>query len=270
MASRQDNMGRLEEHFTELQRRGEGALIAYFPIDGGSSPVALADIYAGAGVDALEIGFPIMNPTMDGATIRAAMQRAIATGWATGRYFEAIADIRRAHPTLVLQVFAYHETLAAYGPDDFIGRCAEAGADALLVVGANETTLHDIHTLAQGRLTPLHFLPHRATAEAIARLRPLARGYIFVQSVDGVTGARSDIAPTLAPLLRSLRHSLPGLPLCAGFGISSPSQCATLRQLGADGVIVGSTAVDHLQSGGTQQLARYLRSLKAALSPTIL
>jgi tryptophan synthase alpha chain len=261
-------MGRLEERFNELQRRGEGALITYFPLDGGPSPVALANVYAEAGADVLEIGFPVANPFLDGATIRASMQRASAAGWATARYFEAIAGIRRTNPALVLQVFAYHETLAAFGPGDFIGRCADAGADALLVVGADKVALHGIHELAQGRLTPLHFLPHRATAETIARLRPLARGYLFVQSVDGVTGARSDIAPTLAPLLQSLRQSLPGLPLCAGFGISSPSQCVALRQLGADGVIVGSTAVDHLQKGGTQQLGRYLRSLKAALGPT--
>jgi tryptophan synthase alpha chain len=51
------------------------------------------------------------------------------------------------------------------------------------------------------------------------------------------------------------------VPLCAGFGIRSREQVATLRPL-ADGVIVGSALVEVLERG--EDPAAWLRALRVA------
>jgi tryptophan synthase alpha chain len=68
-----------------------------------------------------------------------------------------------------------------------------------------------------------------------------AQGFIYLVSVTGVTGERKSISEGLGNLISRVReHAL--VPVCVGFGISTPEQA---RQVGtlADGVIVGSACV---------------------------
>jgi tryptophan synthase alpha chain len=74
--------------------------------------------------------------------------------------------------------------------------------------------------------------------ESIARN---AKGFIYLVSVTGVTGARTSIADGLGDLIARVREHT-SVPVCVGFGIGTPEQA---RQVGAlaDGVIVGSACV---------------------------
>ena len=74
--------------------------------------------------------------------------------------------------------------------------------------------------------------------KAIARL---ARGFIYVVSVLGITGERRALPPELDAQVRTLRL-VTTKPVCVGFGVSTPAQVAAVGQL-ADGVIVGSAIV---------------------------
>jgi tryptophan synthase alpha chain len=59
------------------------------------------------------------------------------------------------------------------------------------------------------------------------------------------------------------RRVADGVPLYAGFGISTPEQAAAAASL-ADGVVVGSRAVQVAEDGAAA-LAGYVGSLRAAL-----
>src|SRR6185295_8963110 len=75
----------------------------------------------------------------------------------------------------------------------------------------------------------------------VARIVAGARGFIYLVSVAGVTGARSEMAAGLPALVARMREHT-DLPLCVGFGIGTPAQG---REVGAfaDGIIVGSACV---------------------------
>jgi tryptophan synthase alpha chain len=61
-------------------------------------------------------------------------------------------------------------------------------------------------------------------------------------SVLGTTGERASVGPDLAAVLaRTRAHA--GVPVAAGFGISTPDHAAAAAAAGADGVIVGSMLV---------------------------
>jgi tryptophan synthase alpha chain len=68
-----------------------------------------------------------------------------------------------------------------------------------------------------------------------------AKGFIYLVSVTGVTGARTAISEGLGDLITRVREHT-SVPVCVGFGIGTPEQA---RQVGtlADGVIVGSACV---------------------------
>jgi tryptophan synthase alpha chain len=96
-----------------------------------------------------------------------------------------------------------------------------------------------------------------------------ARGYLYLVSVLGVTGARKTVAPEALALLRRVRKHT-DLPLALGFGISTPDHVKTCRDAGADGVIVGSAIVDiverHIRDPGTMETALrdYVAEMKNA------
>jgi tryptophan synthase alpha chain len=74
--------------------------------------------------------------------------------------------------------------------------------------------------------------------ETIARN---AKGFIYLVSVTGVTGARTSISEGLADLIARVREHT-SVPVCVGFGIGTPGQAEQVGVL-ADGVIVGSACV---------------------------
>jgi tryptophan synthase alpha chain len=98
-----------------------------------------------------------------------------------------------------------------------------------------------------------------------ARLRLAADatdGWLYLVTVTGTTGVRTELSPALAPLVKRVR-SVSDVPLYAGFGISTPEQARAAADL-ADGVVVGSRAVQ-VAEDGADALREFVASLRSAL-----
>ena len=67
----------------------------------------------------------------------------------------------------------------------------------------------------------------------------------------------------LAELVERAR-AVTDVPLLAGFGISTPEQAAAAAAL-ADGIVVGSRAVQVAEESGPDGLRAYVASLRAAV-----
>ena len=87
-----------------------------------------------------------------------------------------------------------------------------------------------------------------------------SRGFVYVVSVVGTTGARREADPELPRILDRVRAATP-LPLVAGFGISEPAHVRAIAPH-ADGAIVGSRLVDAIRKG--EDFAALIRFLKQA------
>jgi tryptophan synthase alpha chain len=110
----------------------------------------------------------------------------------------------------------------------------------------------------------------RDRARAIAQR---STGFLYCVSVTGVTGERDRLPPELLEQLAWLRTQTE-LPLCVGFGISRPEHVRTLREV-ADGIIVASALVRHLEKAGSQSfdkiaaaIGELAQSLSEALNPS--
>jgi len=93
-----------------------------------------------------------------------------------------------------------------------------------------------------------------------------AKGFIYLVSVTGVTGERKSISEGLGDLINRVREHII-VPVCVGFGISTPEQAAQVGAL-ADGVIVGSACVKMI--GGSENpveaAKQFAKSFKEALA----
>jgi len=105
------------------------------------------------------------------------------------------------------------------------------------------------------------------------RIAETSTGFIYYVSVTGITGERTELPPTLLENVAWLRTQTP-LPICIGFGISTPEHVKLLAPV-ADGLIVGSAIVRRIAEASTrprevvlEEVGKYVASLAAALRQT--
>jgi tryptophan synthase alpha chain len=219
--------------------------------------LALAAVDGGA--DLLEIGFPFSDPLADGPVIRLAGERALARGMRTGACLDCLRDVRaRVGVDVPLIPMTYASILEAYGYERFWTDAQEAGATSLIVA--------DLSLEARPDLPRVQLVAPTTPAERIRLAAERTDGWLYLVSLTGTTGARAETSSQLAELVRRAR-SVTGAPLLAGFGISTPEQAAAAAEL-ADGVVVGSRAIEVADEGGAEALRDYVASLRAALNET--
>ena len=103
------------------------------------------------------------------------------------------------------------------------------------------------------------FLAPTSNERRIEIAAEAAKGFIYVVSVTGVTGSRTELPADLKDFIGSVRAKT-DKPLVLGFGISTPEQAKTLHGL-VNGFIVGSALVRAAEDGvdAVRELAENLR-----------
>jgi tryptophan synthase alpha chain len=214
----------------------------------------LAVAAVAAGADLLEIGFPFSDPLADGPVIRLAGERALAEGMRTKECLECLGETR-SRVGVPLIPMTYASILEAYGYERFRDDAVAAGATSFIVADL-----------------PLEAAPELKRVQLVAPTTPTDRtrlaaertdGWLYLVSLTGTTGTRETVSSQLAGLVERAR-SVTDVPLLAGFGISTPDQAAAAAEL-ADGVVVGSRAVEVAEAEGPQGLGRYIASLRRAV-----
>ncbi len=259
---------RLGDTFARLGEKNERALVVYLTAGYPSldATVELAEGLVETGVDILEIGMPFSDPVADGPTIQAACQSALAGGATPGRVFETIGAIRErvAAPIVIM---TYCNLVHSRGYGDFATRAAFSGADAVLVTdlpvaGAGSW----LAASSEARLDAIFLVAPTSTDETIGEAARLGGGFLYCVSRLGTTGARDALPPDLEGLLGRIRARC-ALPVCVGFGISTPEHVRAVARM-ADGVVVGSAVLDRITQAGparcVEEAARFCRELKAA------
>jgi tryptophan synthase alpha chain len=226
----------------------------------------LAEAAAGAGAGLFEIGIPYSDPLADGPTVQRAGQRSLRGGMTTSRALEVLRDIR-ARVDVPLVPMTYAAPVMAYGEARFCADAAAAGASGLIVPDVPADEAGDIE--AGCRAHGLDLVPLLAPTSAddrIALACAQAGGFVYLVSVAGVTGARERLSGRVAELARRVRAHT-DLPLLVGFGISAPEHAIAALEAGADGVVIGSKAIEVSEAGGAEALAEFVGSIVAAVTP---
>jgi tryptophan synthase alpha chain len=208
------------------------------------------------GADLLEIGFPFSDPLADGPVIRLAGERALAAGMRTSACLECLAETRRrVGPETPLIPMTYASILEAYGYERFRDDARRAGATSLIVA--------DLPVEAEAGLPRVQLVAPTTPADRIGLAAERTDGWLYLVSLTGTTGARDSVSAQLGDLVERAR-AVTDVPLLAGFGISTPGQAREAAAL-ADGVVVGSRAVQVADEEGAEGLRAYVADLRTAL-----
>jgi tryptophan synthase alpha chain len=220
---------------------------------GRATPELAAAAIAG-GADLLEIGVPFSDPLADGPVIRRAAERALAEGMRPAACLDCIRQIREQSEVPIVPM-TYASILETYGWERFQADAREAGASSLI--------LADLPIDERPELRRVQLVAPTSTDERIALAGETTDGWLYLVTVTGTTGARSELSPALAPLVSRARR-LTDVPLYAGFGISTPESAAEAGAL-ADGVVVGSAALQAAEEGPAA-LEAFVGQLRGALA----
>ena len=243
--------GRISEAFAKAKREGRGAFVAYLTMGYPTleeSERAADDIIAG-GADILELGVQFSDPFADGGVIRSAAYEALRNGVTLNDVIALAKRLRSKHPETGLVLFSYYNLIFSKGLDAFAEAAADAGLDAVLAVDLPLEEREEL--LSALRPRGVGFVPLIAPNTPIERVKASEEGldntFLYVITVKGTTGARTELPPDLTARLDAIR-AVARLPIAAGFGISTRSQAETVSRH-ADGFVVGSALVKCLSEG---------------------
>lgn len=234
-------MSRIAKVFA--QREG-AAFIPYVTIGYPSLEATLevVPLLEKCGADMVELGIPFSDPLADGVTIQRASFHALQAGVTPARCLE-VARALRQKVALPLIFLSYFNPLWSYGLEAFCAEAVRAGVDGLIVPDLPPEEAAGLEEAATCcGLDTIYLLAPTSTEERIRQVAQLSRGFIYLVSVTGVTGARENLPPGLAAFVARVKK-LATQPLCVGFGISTPEQAKEVARI-ADGVIVGSRLVE--------------------------
>lgn len=230
-------MNRIENAF-----KNKPIFMPYFPLGYPDLDTSIDVIEALAknGADLIEVGLSFSDPLADGPVIQQATQVALEKGITVKKSLEAVKELRNRGVTIPLILMGYFNPMLAYGLEKFVHDAREAGADGFIIPDLPLEEAGEFEVLV-GDMPLIQMLAPTSPNERMEMIARNAKGFIYLVSVTGVTGARTSISDGLGDLIQRVREHT-SVPVCVGFGIGTPEQAKQVGAL-ADGVIIGSACV---------------------------
>lgn len=256
----------LADTFATLRSKGQKALILY--VTAGDPSLedlpAILDALAEGGADVIEVGLPFSDPIADGPTIQASTQRALDRGVTPSSVLSTLSHRSFSVPVVLM---GYYNTILRRGLKEFASQAADCGVSGTILTDLSPEESEPWLNASKSAGLDTVFLA--APTSTDARLDAVCRcssGFVYVVSRTGVTGAESTVGGDVSTLVERVKART-DLPVCVGFGISTPEHVREISKV-ADGAVIGSWLVNRLtdwQGGsGRASLVRDLREMKAA------
>jgi tryptophan synthase alpha chain len=236
-----------------------------------SYAIALAALDAGA--DVLELGVPFSDPVADGPVIQRASERSVARGTTLADVLALAAQLREARPAAGLVLFSYLNPVLQFAQgaadvmDSFCAASAKAGLDGVLLTDMIvEEADQYLRAMAKHGLAPIFLAAPTSPDARLKKIAEVSRGFVYVISRVGVTGAQAALESDAEQLVARLRRYT-RLPLAVGFGISSASQVEQVGQF-ADAAVIGSALVSLIEASSREiapeAIGRFIGGLRPA------
>jgi len=260
-------MGRaIGDKFKELRARGEKAFIPFITAGDPDieTTIRLVPELERSGSHLVELGVPFSDPLADGPTIQRASERALRHRYRLADYLEAVKIIRRESAVPII-LFSYFNPLLQYGLENLARDARSAGVDGILVTDMTPEEGEDYCAcLEKHELDSIFLAAPTSNPERVEKIARCSRGFVYVVSRTGVTGAQEKLSASILPTITLVRRHTQ-LPVAVGFGISRPEQVRAVWEI-ADAAVVGSAIVAQMERAAdsgdlTQRVGEFCRWL---------
>ena len=265
-------MNPIDQLFSRLRSQNRKAFIPFLPA--GDPDLAftreLIPAVATAGGDLIEVGFPFSDPIADGPVIQASYTRALRNKLKLADLFDTVKQASAAPVWSTPMVgMASYSLIYKKEPDAFLTAARAAGMSGVVVPDLPVEEAEGLAKLCHDRDFKLILLVTPTTdPKRMEQIVRACSGFVYVVSVVGITGGQSATTAIVEQVTTRLR-GMTDLPLCVGFGVSTPANVRELRPY-CDGVIVGTALVRKLETGDREMakanVVAAVRELSAALN----
>ncbi len=268
-------MTSISEKFASLQANQQCAIIPFITAGDPDleTTAAALRILDSNGADLIELGVPYSDPLADGPVIQAAATRALEQGTRLTQVLDMVRDLSPELRSPII-LFTYYNPILSLGVENFLQQIADSGIKGLVVPDLPLEESSKLIKLADEiGIEVILLVAPTSSKERIQAIAQQSRGFIYLVSVTGVTGVRSELQARVQDVIQDIRK-VTDKPIGVGFGISQPDQASQLLEWGADAVIVGSAFVQRLVDGTPQQgldaVKTFCRDLKASVTPSLI
>jgi tryptophan synthase alpha chain len=248
-----------------FKRPGHKALIPYVTVGYPSieDTLKVVPLLASSGCDIVELGIPFSDPLADGVTIQKASFCALKNGVTPKLCLEVAKELSQK-VNIPLVFMTYFNPVFSYGLEEFCNACATSSIGGLIIPDLPPDEGSELEAVTRRyNFDLIYLLAPTSAEERIKLVADRARGFIYLVSVTGVTGARDNLPPELGTFVARVRK-VANQPLCIGFGISNPEQARQVARI-ADGVIVGSRIIQLMETGDLASVGNFIKELRHAL-----
>jgi tryptophan synthase alpha chain len=218
-----------------------------------------------AGVDLVEIGMPYSDPVADGETIQQSNGVALENGMSIKTLFAQLAGCRE-EITVPILLMGYVNPVLQYGVENFCRMCRQVGVDGVILpdLPLDLFLAEYAPIFREYGILNVHLITPQTTDARIRFIDQESDGFIYMVSSASITGSVKGISDGMRAYFERVEAMNLRNPRLIGFGISDQETFNTASQH-ANGAIVGSAFIRHLQDHGTS--AESIRSFVQTIRP---
>jgi tryptophan synthase alpha chain len=254
-------MGSINELFAALRHKKRRALMPFVTAGDPDLPFT-ADVLkelVERGCHLCEVGIPYSDPIADGPVIQASYTRALGHKIKLADILQTLGDIAPQLQAPLVTMVSY-AIVYRHGIEKYVNEVGQRGLAGLIVPDLPvEESAQLAGICKRGDVSLIQLVTPTTPRERAVRIADTSTGFLYYVSVAGITGERTQLPPELVDNVGWLRTQT-DLPICIGFGISTPEHVKLLAPV-ADGLIVGSAIVRRIAAAAGQPREKVIKEV---------
>lgn len=256
----------IKEKIFSIQNENQIAIVGFLPL-GFPNPEAfqeLVQISLEEGVDLIEFGVPTENSYLDGNIISQAYNHLKKVGnFNLEDLVKQGGEILNSSAGIGFPI-VYKETMEKISPITFFKMLQDANYHGVIIPNVRNEQRKNFSRLSSDHgLAFIGFVGTNYSQEEIEEVVDQSNGFLYMQGISGSTGQHIQIDQSLISRYENLKEyaEKKQLPVLIGFGVRDADDVKKIRDINADGVIIGTSFVK-AASKTKIEFRDYLREIK--------
>jgi len=254
-------MSAINDLFTTLRLEKRKALMPFITAgdpDLQFTAAVLKELVA-RGCHMCEVGIPYSDPIADGPVIQASYTRALEHKIKLADILKTLGDVTSTVKAPLVTMVSY-AIVYRHNAEKYVDEAKRRGLAGLIVPDLPVEEATQLAGICRQRdISLIQLVTPTTPRERAVRIANTSTGFLYYVSVAGITGERTKLPPELVDNVGWLRTQTE-LPICIGFGISTPEHVKLLAPV-ADGLIVGSAIVRRMEATKDQPRDKVLHDV---------